>query len=65
MAEHELVGNSLSSEPGGVIGRCACGWSTGLRFSSMVASALFRDHLQNPDGDEPDETLTFPPKVEG
>jgi hypothetical protein len=47
MSQHELVDNTLIVVPGGVLARCTCGWQSGPRFSSMVASALFRDHLES------------------
>jgi hypothetical protein len=41
---HELVGNTLVIEEGGIIGRCTCGYETGHRFTSLVASAIFQRH---------------------
>lgn len=47
MSEHKLVGDTLVTdvERKGIVARCTCGWTSGPRFSSMIASALFRDHL--------------------
>jgi len=49
---HELVGKSLFVEKDpeggkGIIGRCTCGWNTGYRFTSLSASAAFRDHQES------------------
>lgn len=44
--EHKLEGGTLSAEDNGVIGRCVCGWTTGHRFSSFIASNAFRDHKE-------------------
>ncbi len=43
--KHRLKHGTLSLEDEGVIGRCVCGWTTGFRFSSFIASVAFRDHL--------------------
>jgi hypothetical protein len=50
---HRLVNDTLVAEAGGIVGRCVCGWSTGPRFTSMVASSLFRDHVDHPKKPEP------------
>lgn len=62
MTEHRLLGNSVVREAFGIVGRCVCGWSTGPRFTSMVASSLFQDHLDNPDAPEPPPMMTLPPQ---
>lgn len=45
---HHLVDNELKVEHTkqgvGVVARCICGWSSGLRFSGFLASAAFQDH---------------------
>jgi len=52
MTEHKLVDGTLhlerddKGEAKGIIGRCACGWTTGYRFSSFAASASFQDHIE-------------------
>jgi hypothetical protein len=49
---HELIGKTLYVErhkdgtPIGIIGRCTCGWNTGHRFTSFVASSAFMDHQE-------------------
>jgi hypothetical protein len=43
---HDLVGNEVVATENGVVARCTCGWTSGLCFSGMVASALFREHLE-------------------
>lgn len=52
--EHRLVNDTLESTKHGIIARCTCGWTSGYRISSFVASAIFRDHKE---GGE----LTLPP----
>jgi hypothetical protein len=57
MTEHRLVDDTMTVERTtdgtGIVARCICGWSTGPRFTSAVASALFRDHRDNPAAPEP------------
>lgn len=43
--EHKLVGNSLKREGDGIVARCGCGWES-KHFSSLTASAAFRDHRE-------------------
>lgn len=52
---HELIDDTLYVEDyqiaggrmgKGIIGRCSCGWDTGHRFSSGLASVAFRAHLE-------------------
>lgn len=50
---HRLVDDTLVAEDGGIVGRCICGWSTGPRYTSMVASSLFREHVDHPKRPEP------------
>jgi hypothetical protein len=57
MAEHRLVNDTLVVEAGGVVARCICGWESGARFTGMVASALFLDHLDKASDGKPDENL--------
>jgi hypothetical protein len=45
---HELVGGALESTPHGVLARCVCGWSSGYRPTSLIASAAFCEHLEDP-----------------
>jgi hypothetical protein len=56
---HELVENALTREPGGIIARCTCGWSSGPRFSSFVASSLFMDHRNRMNENRDAETELF------
>lgn len=57
MTEHRLAGDTMVVERDrdgtGIVARCVCGWSTGPRFTSAVASALFQDHLEKPEAPEP------------
>lgn len=46
LIKHALKGGTLYREDAGIIGRCICGWSTGHRFSSFIASIAIRDHLE-------------------
>ena len=57
---HRLVDNTLIRTQDGIVGRCECGWTTGPRFSSFSASALFQDHV---DGcaDQPSEAEPVAP----
>jgi hypothetical protein len=42
--KHELVNGTLThAAGGGIVARCTCGWRS-EHFSSMAASAAFRDH---------------------
>lgn len=42
--KHELKDGTLKSERGkGIVAYCTCGWSS-IHFSSLAASAAFRDH---------------------
>jgi hypothetical protein len=47
MAEHNLVGDAVEVRDGGVHAECSCGWKSGGRFSGLVASALFLEHLES------------------
>lgn len=47
MAEHNLVGNAVEVRDGGCWSECSCGWKSGPRFSGLVASALFLEHLES------------------
>jgi hypothetical protein len=47
MSDHRLVDDTLVVVEGGIVGRCECGWTTGACFSSLVASVLFRDHVED------------------
>lgn len=42
--EHRLVNDTLIADDKGIVARCICGWSSGYRFSSFVASAMFSEH---------------------
>lgn len=54
MMEHRLIGDTLNIERDengktkGIIGRCTCGWTTGYRFSSALASVAFQNHKEKP-----------------
>jgi hypothetical protein len=43
---HRLVDDTLTREQDGILARCTCGWSSGGHFSSMAASAAFREHQE-------------------
>lgn len=45
--QHRLVNDTLVTEDGGIVAYCTCGWNSGRRFSSMIASTIFRDHRDN------------------
>ena len=45
MAEHKLVGGTLTRNEDGIVARCTCGWVS-THFSSMAASAAFQDHQE-------------------
>jgi hypothetical protein len=44
--EHKLINDTLTRESDGIIARCVCGWTSRPHFSSMAASAEFREHLE-------------------
>lgn len=52
MSDHRLVDDTLyvdrdeNGKARGIIGRCKCGWNTGYRFSSAIASCAFQDHVE-------------------
>lgn len=57
--QHKLVNDTLTIEDSfldddaskkGVVARCTCGWTSGLRISSMCASAAFEDHVEEATG---------------
>lgn len=43
---HGLVGGTLRREEDGITARCQCGWVSRGHFSSLAASAAFRDHQE-------------------
>lgn len=43
-ADHKLTDNTLTVEADGIHARCTCGWDSGPKFSSMLASVAFSDH---------------------
>lgn len=43
--KHELVDGSLRVVKGGIEAKCKCGWSS-IHFTSLAASAAFRDHKE-------------------
>lgn len=45
-ARHRLVNNTLTVESDGIRALCTCGWETRGRFSSMIASSAFQDHVE-------------------
>jgi len=47
MTEHRLIDDTLTIEEDGVHARCICGWDSGGRFSSMVASVAFAEHCES------------------
>src|SRR5262245_35573097 len=42
--EHKLVGHTLTRDEKGIVAQCVCGWASTGHFSSMAASAAFRQH---------------------
>lgn len=49
---HKLVRGMLETHPGGIVGRCECGWTTGARISSFAASGAFMDHIATEEAKE-------------
>lgn len=47
LVSNGLISNTLNQSAAGVTAQCECGWSSGARFSSLIASALFRTHLED------------------
>jgi len=45
MQKHQLVDGTLKRDEGGITARCVCGW-TSSHWSSLSASAAFRDHQE-------------------
>jgi hypothetical protein len=45
-ALHRLVDDTLTRDADGITARCTCGWESRGHFSSMAASALFREHQE-------------------
>jgi hypothetical protein len=44
--KHELVSNAIVIGAHSCTATCTCGWSSGARFSSFVASMMFREHVE-------------------
>lgn len=42
--KHELKGNTLIREAGGIVAECTCGWKSPEHFSTMITSLAFEDH---------------------
>lgn len=42
--EHKLANGTLITTDRGIVARCTCGWMSTPHFSSLSASAEFRDH---------------------
>jgi hypothetical protein len=51
VAKHELIDGVLVGTDDGIVARCKCGWTSGPRFSSFVASVAFMEHEDEPDVD--------------
>lgn len=49
MAEHRLIDGALKRTMDGIAARCECGWVSAGHFSSLAASAAFRDHQDTAD----------------
>lgn len=43
---HLLVDGILTCEQAGITARCECGWTSRGHFSSLAASAAFREHQE-------------------
>ena len=43
---HCLTDETLTREADGIMARCTCSWSSRGHFSSMAASAAFREHQE-------------------
>jgi len=43
--DHRLVGDAVHRLDDGILAQCTCGWVSRGHFSSMAASAAFREHL--------------------
>lgn len=59
---HELIDGSLVVEADGVVARCVCGWTSGPRFSGMIASNAFNEHKENAPLDRTAARLIKSPK---
>jgi hypothetical protein len=57
--EHRLVNDTLVVERGDIVAHCVCGWSSGPRFTSMAASALFHEHQEDPSKPPPPDLYQF------
>jgi NTP pyrophosphatase (non-canonical NTP hydrolase) len=59
--KHELVGNAVVIGAHGCTATCTCGWTSGARFSSSIASIMFREHVdQKEEKPMSMEKLSFP-----
>jgi hypothetical protein len=45
--QHQLIGNTVTTEKDGVHAKCTCGWDSGRKFTSMSASVAFSEHKEN------------------
>lgn len=59
--QHQLVGDTLTREEGGIVARCVCGWTSGPRFSMLAASAAMLEHQERaaPAGKVPNAYTTY------
>ena len=46
MPSHSLIDGTLTRGPDGIDARCTCGWRSLGHFSSLAASAAFREHQE-------------------
>lgn len=46
MSEHRLIKGTLVRTAYGIVADCVCGWTSGPRVSSMVASVAMQDHRE-------------------
>lgn len=53
--KHELEDGTLQREGSGITARCKCGWVSAGHFSSLTASAAFRDHQEQKQHKEKDD----------
>ena len=50
--KHQLVNGTLWRKDDGIHALCTCGWDSGPRFSSMLASVAFEDHREEQTADK-------------
>lgn len=57
MMKHELANLEVKRDSGGIVkgivATCTCGWTSGPRFSSMIAQVQFMDHKEKHADEKP------------